>query len=63
MPHTWYNTPNIHFCTVTDFELLCRDKGIRILSRDVVGATRDTPFLSPIWPNLFATTAIYKITR
>ena len=63
MPHTWYNTPNIHFCTVKDFEDLCRDKGIRILDRDVVGNTNRQPLLSTIWPNLFAATAIYRITR
>ena len=63
MPYTWYDTPNIHFCTVKDFEDLCREKGIRILARDVVGNTRRQPLLSDKWPNLFATTAIYHITR
>ena len=63
MPYTWYNTPNIHFCTVKDFEDLCRNKGIRILARDVVGSTNRQPMLSTKWPNLFATTAIYHITR
>ena len=63
MPYTWYNTPNIHFCTVQDFEDLCRNKGIRILARDVVGNTKRQPMLSTKWPNLFATTAIYHITR
>jgi len=63
MPYTWYNTPNIHFCTVNDFEDLCRDKGIRILARNMVGNTRRQPILARKWPNLFATTAIYRITR
>ena len=63
MPYTWYNTPNIHFCTVQDFEDLCRSKGIRILARDVVGNTKRQPLLSNKWPNLFATTAIYHISR
>jgi methionine biosynthesis protein MetW len=63
MPYTWYDTPNIHFCTVKDFEDLCRSKGIRILARDVVGNTKRQPLLSNKWPNLFATTAIYHITR
>ncbi|NQX89781.1 MAG: methionine biosynthesis protein MetW [Halioglobus sp.] len=63
MPHTWYNTPNIHFCTVKDFEKLCLDRGIRILERNVVGNTNRPPMLSTRWPNLFATTAIYRITR
>ena len=63
MPYTWYNTPNIHFCTVRDFEALCSDLGIRILARDVVGNTEREPMLANAWPNLFATTAIYHITR
>ena len=63
MPHTWYNTPNIHFCTVHDFEALCSERGIRILARDVVGNTEREPMLANAWPNLFATTAIYHITR
>ena len=63
IPYTWYNTPNIHFCTVKDFESLCQEKGVRILARDVVGNTSRKPLLSDKWPNLFATTAIYHITR
>lgn len=64
MPYSWYNTPNIHFCTVTDFEALCRDKGIRVLERDVVVGNSERPHaLAKSWPNLFATTAIYHITR
>lgn len=63
MPHTWYETPNIHYCTVNDFEALCEERGIRILNRDVVGNTSRQPMLSARWPNLFATTAIYHITR
>ena len=63
MPHSWYNTPNIHFCTVSDFEKLCAEKSIRITARDVVGNSDRQPILSNRWPNLFATTAIYHITR
>lgn len=63
MPHTWYDTPNIHFCTVKDFEALCHHSGIRILARDVVGSANRQPMLASTWPNLFATTAIYHITR
>ena len=63
MPHTWYNTPNIHFCTVRDFEALCRERGIRIIDRDMIGNTEREPLLARLWPNMFATTAIYQITR
>ena len=63
MPYSWYDTPNIHFCTVRDFEALCEERGIRILSRDMVGVSECEPRLARAWPNLFATTAIYHITR
>lgn len=63
LPYDWYNTPNIHFCTVRDFETLCRHRGIRILSRNMIGASAGPSFLARRWPNLFATTAIYHISR
>ena len=28
--YQWWNTPNIHLCTITDFVALCREVGIRI---------------------------------
>ena len=63
LPYTWYDTPNIHFCTLQDFENLCPEKGITILSRDTVGNTTRRPLLARVWPNLFSITAIYRITR
>ncbi|WP_116368403.1 methionine biosynthesis protein MetW [Parahaliea mediterranea] len=63
MPYSWYDTPNIHFCTVDDFEALCRSKGIRILDREMVGNTERRPLLAGAWPNLFAVTAIYRLSR
>jgi SAM-dependent methyltransferase len=63
MPYSWYDTPNIHFCTVKDFESLCDEKGIRILGRETVGNSERKPLLASRWPNLFATTAIYRISR
>lgn len=63
MPYNWYDTPNIHFCTVRDFEILCRRLGIRILGRDMIGAEQGVSRLARRWPNLFATTAIYHISR
>ena len=29
LPETWYDTPNIHFCTIRDFVALCRAVGAR----------------------------------
>jgi methionine biosynthesis protein MetW len=63
MPYNWYDTPNIHFCTVRDFETLCRQRGIRILGQDMIGGEQGSTSLARRWPNLFATTAIYHISR
>jgi methionine biosynthesis protein MetW len=30
LPEKWYNTPNIHLCTILDFTELCDEIGIRI---------------------------------
>ena len=63
MPYTWYNTPNIHFCTFKDFENLCRERSVRILDRLVVDQTHRTSTLSAMWPNLLGEVAIYRVTR
>ena len=34
MPRHWYDTPNIHFCTVKDFESLCSELDIDIIERN-----------------------------
>lgn len=31
LPDTWYNTPNIHMCTILDFQDLCHTMDIQIL--------------------------------
>ncbi|CAN0496822.1 unnamed protein product, partial [Phaeothamnion confervicola] len=36
LPNTWYDTPNIHMCTLSDFEDLCAEKHLQILERAAV---------------------------
>lgn len=62
LPYEWYDTPNIHFCTFKDFEVLCRQKGITILHRQVV-AEGKLRSLKDLRPNLFGETAIYHLTK
>lgn len=62
LPYQWYDTPNIHFCTVRDFEDLCKEKGIKVLHRQTVTQRNPDQYLSDIWPNLFAETAIYHLS-
>ncbi len=63
LPYQWYDTPNIHFCTVKDFENLCREKNITILNRDMVAGGLVGKLLGQAHPNLFSETAIYHLTR
>ncbi|MEJ2416355.1 MAG: methionine biosynthesis protein MetW [Exilibacterium sp.] len=63
LPYEWYNTPNIHFCTFKDFEVLCAELNITILHRQVVAERRLSRLLKDIRPNLFGETAIYHLTR
>ena len=63
LPNTWYNTPNIHLCTVNDFEALCQQKGIRILQRTVVDHQHREAALLKLAPNLLGETAIYRFER
>ncbi|MDO4640166.1 MAG: methionine biosynthesis protein MetW [Neisseria sp.] len=57
MPYQWYNTPNIHFCTLIDFELLCTKNGIRILERAVMTGGKRVNTL----PNLLGSLAFYRV--
>ncbi len=63
LPYQWYDTPNIHFCTVRDFEALCIEKNISIIHKDMVSEKNISSFLCKHHPNLFSETAIYHLTR
>ncbi len=62
LPYEWYDTPNIHFCTVHDFETLCREKNITVLNRQVVNE-KSSNLLKDLSPNLFGETAIYHLCK
>ena len=63
MPHQWYETPNIHFCTVTDFDALCNESQIKILTRTVVDSRHKGSWAMKAWPNFLGEIAIYHIAR
>ena len=60
LPYSWFDTPNIHFCTVADFEMLCKDLNIVVVERRMSSSME---LLAQLWPNLFAKSASYRITR
>lgn len=63
LPYEWYNTPNLHHCTISDFDNLCARKKIRILQRTVVDDRQRSSPLMRWRPNFFGINAIYHITR
>ena len=58
LPDEWYETPNVHHCTIEDFEDLCRKIGIRVRERLVLHEGRAVEVL----PNLFGSLAVYRCT-
>ncbi len=38
LPYEWWETPNIHFCTIKDFVILCKGMGITILRSHALSA-------------------------
>ncbi|PTU74313.1 methionine biosynthesis protein MetW [Pseudomonas mangrovi] len=63
LPYTWYNTPNIHFCTFKDFEALCREQHLRVLDRLAVDHQHRDSLSSRLWPNLLGEIGIYRVSR
>ncbi len=59
LPYQWYNTPNIHLCTVKDFESLCAQAGAQILDERVLVEGRVVNFL----PNLFGSLGVFRFKR
>jgi methionine biosynthesis protein MetW len=59
LPYQWYNTPNVHLCTIADFESFCREHGIRVLERVVLHRGRPVTLL----PNLLGSLAVFRIER
>ncbi len=65
LPYTWYDTPNIHFCTIRDFVDLVRTMGATIERAAALNAAGQPVMLSMPWGfwNLFGEQAIFQLTR
>ncbi len=57
LPHEWYNTPNVHLCTIHDFDALCQDHNITVIERKVITNGKDVNFL----PNWLGDLAMYRL--
>jgi len=58
MPYDWHDTPNIHLCTLKDFERLSQKLGFSILERATFNDQREVNFLAG-WRS---TLAAYRFT-
>jgi methionine biosynthesis protein MetW len=65
LPFSWYDTPNIHFCTIRDFVALCRDldaKMERAVALNATGRRVRVNFPWWVW-NLFGEQAVFLLRR
>ncbi len=58
LPYDWYDTPNLHFLSIRDFDLYCSRRGVNV--EKTVYLSKNN--LVNILPNLFARNAIYVIS-
>lgn len=59
LPYQWYDTPNVHLCTLHDFEAFCNRHQVQILGRRVMTSGREVSLL----PNLLGVMAAYRFRR
>lgn len=59
LPYQWYDTPNVHLCTLLDFEDFCSKQNVKILDRRVMTGESKVQVL----PNLLGSTAVYRFQR
>ena len=61
LPAKWYETKNLHLCTIADFEELCRDESFVIKKKVYLNRQGSSSWLANTFPNLFAAQAVYLI--
>ncbi len=57
LPYQWYDTPNVHLCTINDFDQFCKNHKISILERKVITDGDEVSFM----PNLLGNLAMYRL--
>jgi methionine biosynthesis protein MetW len=57
LPYQWYDTPNVHLCTIKDFDDFCRKGNIKIEERLVLTDKEEVHFM----PNIMGSLAMYRL--
>ena len=63
LPSSWYETENIHLCTIKDFEKLCVDENIKIKDKVFLNKKGDQSTFVSIKPNLLAVEGVYLLEK
>jgi methionine biosynthesis protein MetW len=65
LPYSWYDTPNIHFCTIRDFVNLCEEVGAKVERATALdGAGQKIGLSMPWWFwNFFGQQAVFLLKR
>ncbi len=65
LPYSWYDTPNIHFCTIRDFVNLCEEVGAKVERATALdGAGQRIGLSMPWWFwNFFGQQAVFLLRR
>ena len=57
LPYQWYDTPNVHLCTINDFDNFCRKSNIKVQQRLVLTDKKEVRFM----PNMMGNLAMYRL--
>lgn len=60
LSYQWYETPNIHFCTVKDFVVLCSELGC-VIEKEIFVSARGVKKLA--FPNWFAEQGVFLLHK
>ena len=57
LPYQWFDTPNVHLCTINDFDQFCKIYKITVIERKVITDGKEMSFM----PNLLGNLAMYRL--
>jgi methionine biosynthesis protein MetW len=59
LPYVWFDTPNLHFLSIADFREYCEERKIGMVDSVFLRKNKKVRF----FPNLFAETALFLLTK
>ena len=59
LPYQWYDTPNLHFLSLDDFKVYCKNQNITIQCTFYAASNRKVK----VWPNLLAEVGYFLLTK